>query len=397
MLDAHRSAAMPHRERYLFICTNRRRGRRSEGILRRRRAAKSWSNALKGTALQRARPREDGSARACSSGCLDLCEIGADDRASSRITSRTGRCTLSDVDEIVDALARRVRSSSTSSKYKATRATVSGARLRASPSHSPAAYLPASPTPFTDLAIRTSRSSVERGRSSASFLRERSLGEAVEGTIDVEGPHRGRDREACTVGGMLTMKLLDQKRVTVRPRVRGGRRHDLSRARPARVLRVRRDRLAHRLAARRCTAWLRRRRSTWRDAAPTSRERRWRERCCASIRRTELPAHVASLSARASAGSCRMRTSEADDGATSIPPRRHDPRHRRAGEARRPRWTRMPSSDIESEHRASSSTRRRSSACPSSPPSSIAKGLGPTIPAVGGRSSRPWASRRFRR
>ena len=89
---------MPHRERYLFVCTNRREPENPKGSC----AAKNSEELLKkikGALISRGAQAQF---RACSSGCLDLCEIGA-----SIVEEPThvayGNVTTDDVEELVDA------------------------------------------------------------------------------------------------------------------------------------------------------------------------------------------------------------------------------------------------------------------------------------------------------
>jgi (2Fe-2S) ferredoxin len=91
---------MPHRERYLFVCTNRRPEDNPKG-----------SCAQKGSELIVAKLKEAlvarGSAkavRACSSSCLDLCEIGASIVQEPDHVAY-GHVTLEDVDELADAVS----------------------------------------------------------------------------------------------------------------------------------------------------------------------------------------------------------------------------------------------------------------------------------------------------
>jgi len=92
---------MPHRDRYLFVCTNRRdpsdpRGscaaKGSEAI------AAKLKDALKTAGAAR-------TVRACSSSCLDMCETGVSIVQEPEHVVY-GRVTLDDVDEIVAAAAR---------------------------------------------------------------------------------------------------------------------------------------------------------------------------------------------------------------------------------------------------------------------------------------------------
>ena len=64
---------MPHRDRYLFVCTNR----REEGHPKGSCAAKGSEELVKELKAALLRLKVAGSVRACSSSCLDLCEIGA--------------------------------------------------------------------------------------------------------------------------------------------------------------------------------------------------------------------------------------------------------------------------------------------------------------------------------
>jgi (2Fe-2S) ferredoxin len=93
---------MPHRRRYLFICTNR----RPEGDPKGSCAAKGSEQlvvALKAALVARG-VAKDG-VRACSSSCLDLCESGASVVVEPDHVAYGG-VTLADVDAIADAAAR---------------------------------------------------------------------------------------------------------------------------------------------------------------------------------------------------------------------------------------------------------------------------------------------------
>jgi len=90
---------MPHRHRYLFVCTNRRDAENPKG-----------SCALKGSEEIVAKLKEalvqrnaQKLVRACSSSCLDLCEIGVSVVQEPEHVAY-GRVTLADVDELADAL-----------------------------------------------------------------------------------------------------------------------------------------------------------------------------------------------------------------------------------------------------------------------------------------------------
>lgn len=64
---------MPHRDRYVFICTNRREDGNPKGS-----CAQKGSEALvKEMKAELLRLGGAMSVRACASGCLDLCEVGA--------------------------------------------------------------------------------------------------------------------------------------------------------------------------------------------------------------------------------------------------------------------------------------------------------------------------------
>ncbi len=91
---------MPHRDRYLFICTNRRPIGHPKGS-----CATSGSEplveALKSALAQLGAANR---IRACASGCLDLCEIGASIVQEPDHVAY-GAVTLDDVDEIASAVA----------------------------------------------------------------------------------------------------------------------------------------------------------------------------------------------------------------------------------------------------------------------------------------------------
>lgn len=91
---------MPHRDRYLFICTNRRPFGHPKGS-----CATSGSEplveALKSALAKQGVPTR---VRACASGCLDLCEIGAAIVQEPDHVAY-GAVTLDDVDEIALAVA----------------------------------------------------------------------------------------------------------------------------------------------------------------------------------------------------------------------------------------------------------------------------------------------------
>lgn len=92
---------MPHRERYLFVCTNRRPDDNPKGSCAQK-GSEEIVKKLKAALLTR------GSAarvRACQSGCLDLCEIGASIVQEPEHVAY-GNVTLDDVDAIADAASK---------------------------------------------------------------------------------------------------------------------------------------------------------------------------------------------------------------------------------------------------------------------------------------------------
>lgn len=92
---------MPHRERYLFVCTNRREEGNPKGSCAQKGSeelVKALKEALKKGGLA-------GVARACSSSCLDLCEVGASIVVEPDHVVYGG-VKLSDVEDIVDAVAK---------------------------------------------------------------------------------------------------------------------------------------------------------------------------------------------------------------------------------------------------------------------------------------------------
>ena len=90
---------MPHRQRYLFVCTNRRDDANPKGSCAQKgseEVAKRLKEALKikGLATQ---------IRACTSSCLDLCELGISIVQEPDHVAY-GRVTLDDVEAIADAV-----------------------------------------------------------------------------------------------------------------------------------------------------------------------------------------------------------------------------------------------------------------------------------------------------
>jgi (2Fe-2S) ferredoxin len=93
---------MPHRQRYLFVCINRRPDDHPKGS-----CAHSGSEAivpLLKEALARRGVAKD-LVRACSSSCLDLCESGVSVVQEPEHVAYGG-VTPADVDDIADAAAR---------------------------------------------------------------------------------------------------------------------------------------------------------------------------------------------------------------------------------------------------------------------------------------------------
>ena len=92
---------MPHRDRYLFVCTNRREDGNPKGSCAQK-GSEELIKALKGALLERGLAK---TARACTSSCLDLCESGATVLLEPDHVVY-GNVTLADVDAIADGLAR---------------------------------------------------------------------------------------------------------------------------------------------------------------------------------------------------------------------------------------------------------------------------------------------------
>lgn len=92
---------MPHRERYLFICTNRRTDDNPKGSCAQK-GSEELVKRLKAALLVRGAGAR---VRACASGCLDLCEIGASIVQEPEHVAY-GNVTLDDVDAIADAAAK---------------------------------------------------------------------------------------------------------------------------------------------------------------------------------------------------------------------------------------------------------------------------------------------------
>jgi (2Fe-2S) ferredoxin len=89
---------MPHRERYLFVCTNRRSDDNPKGSCAHK-GSEEVAKKLKAALFARGAASR---VRSCSSGCLDLCELGASIVQEPDHVAY-GHVTLDDVDEIAEA------------------------------------------------------------------------------------------------------------------------------------------------------------------------------------------------------------------------------------------------------------------------------------------------------
>ena len=92
---------MPHRERYLFVCTNRREDGHPKGSC----AAKGSEDLVKELKAALIRLKVATSVRACSTSCLDLCEIGATIVQEPEHVAY-GNVTSADVEAIASAAAK---------------------------------------------------------------------------------------------------------------------------------------------------------------------------------------------------------------------------------------------------------------------------------------------------
>jgi (2Fe-2S) ferredoxin len=92
---------MPHRERYLFVCTNRRPDDHPKGSCAQK-GSEEIAKKLKAALLARGTA---GRVRACTSSCLDLCETGVSILQEPEHVAY-GHVTLEDVDAIADAASR---------------------------------------------------------------------------------------------------------------------------------------------------------------------------------------------------------------------------------------------------------------------------------------------------
>lgn len=90
---------MPHRKRYLFVCTNRRADDHPKGSCAQR-GSEEVAKKLKAGLLAR---KIAGDFRVCTVSCLDLCEIGvAVVQEPDHVAY--GTVTVDDVDRILDAV-----------------------------------------------------------------------------------------------------------------------------------------------------------------------------------------------------------------------------------------------------------------------------------------------------
>ncbi len=93
-------SSMPHRERYLFVCTNRRDEGNPKGSCAQKgseEVAKRLKEALKTKGVA-------GRIRSCTASCLDLCEVGVTVLQEPDHVVYGG-VTLADVDAIAEAAA----------------------------------------------------------------------------------------------------------------------------------------------------------------------------------------------------------------------------------------------------------------------------------------------------
>lgn len=92
---------MPHRDRYLFVCTNRREEGNPKGSCAQK-GSEEIAKRLKGALLQRGLAK---TVRACSASCLDLCEVGVTIVLEPDHVVYGG-VTLADVDAIADGIVK---------------------------------------------------------------------------------------------------------------------------------------------------------------------------------------------------------------------------------------------------------------------------------------------------
>jgi (2Fe-2S) ferredoxin len=96
------SRSMPFRQRYLFVCTNRRPDGHPKGSCAER-GSEALVPLLKEALARRGVAKEV--VRACAVGCLDLCEIGISVLQEPEHVAYGG-VTAADIEEIADAAAR---------------------------------------------------------------------------------------------------------------------------------------------------------------------------------------------------------------------------------------------------------------------------------------------------
>jgi (2Fe-2S) ferredoxin len=90
---------MPHRERYLFVCTNRREPNNPKGSCAQK-GSEELLKKLKAALLSRG---VQGRFRACGAGCLDLCEEGIS-LVDEPMHVTYAHVTEADVEELADAM-----------------------------------------------------------------------------------------------------------------------------------------------------------------------------------------------------------------------------------------------------------------------------------------------------
>jgi (2Fe-2S) ferredoxin len=93
---------MPHRDRYLFVCTNRRPEGHPKGSCAQK-GSEELVPRLKEALAQRGVAKSV--VRACSASCLDMCETGISIVQEPEHVAY-GHVTLDDVDELAEAAAR---------------------------------------------------------------------------------------------------------------------------------------------------------------------------------------------------------------------------------------------------------------------------------------------------
>jgi (2Fe-2S) ferredoxin len=96
---ASEKGTVPHRERYLFICTNRREDTNPKGSCAQK-GSEELVKRFKEAFIKRGAVKR---VRACSSSCLDLCEVGASIVQEPEHVAY-GHVTEADVDEIADCV-----------------------------------------------------------------------------------------------------------------------------------------------------------------------------------------------------------------------------------------------------------------------------------------------------